>query len=66
MRNLSDEEDDHDYSPNELARLSSEHNSKYRSIVNSNLESGDTIENWQARNMARAKEFLEHQRRSRK
>ncbi len=50
MRNQNDEEDLYDYSPNELARLSRENFNKYREIVESNLDEGDTIERWQERN----------------
>jgi hypothetical protein len=62
MRNQNDQDDDHDYSPNELARLSSGHNDKYREIVQSNLQPGDSIEKWQQRNMEWAKECLRQQR----
>ena len=58
MQNKNDQEDDHDYSPNELARLSIEHNKKYREIVESNLEQGDTVEKWQQRNLERMQEYL--------
>lgn len=62
MRNNFDEDDDYDYSPNELAHLSTTHKEKYNQIVNSNLEDGDTIEKWQQRNLAWAKECLNEQR----
>jgi hypothetical protein len=64
MRNNYDDEDDHDYSPNELANLSVRHREKYEQIVKSNLDDGDTIENWQQRNLAWAKKCLEDQRRN--
>jgi hypothetical protein len=56
---------DYDYSPNELAKLSMDNNKLYREIVNSNLEQGDTIEKYHARNLAWAKECLAEQRRNR-
>lgn len=58
MINRYDEEDMHDYSPNELARLSEENPKKYKEIVSSNLESGDTIEKWQQRNLEYMQRFL--------
>jgi hypothetical protein len=61
MRNKYDEEDEHDYSPNELAELSYRHNDKYREVVQSNLESGDTIEKWEQRNLEWAQECLRKQ-----
>lgn len=50
MRNNNDDEDNYDYSPNELANLSQNHKAKYEQIVNSNLEEDDTIEQWEERN----------------
>ena len=44
MRDWTDEDDDYDYSPNELAHLSMENPRLYRQIVGKNLELGDTIE----------------------
>lgn len=58
MINKYDEEDMHDYSPNELARLSEENLKKYKEIVSSNLEPGDTIEKWQQRNLEYMQRFL--------
>lgn len=66
MRNLSDPEDDYNYGPNELARLSYENPLKYREIVNSNLDDDDTIERWQERNLERAKEDIAWQKRNSK
>lgn len=66
MRNNNDDEDFHDYSPNELAELSTDNPRKYREIVNSNLDEGDSVERWQNRNLERAREFLENQRRNNK
>ena len=40
MWNNSDEEDDYNYSPNELAELSVNNPTKYRDMVNSNLDEG--------------------------
>lgn len=65
MRNLSDPEDEHDYSPNELAGLSSSHKSLHDQIINSNLELGDSMEDWQQRNLERAQDYLAQQRRNR-
>lgn len=62
MRNNQDPEDDYDYGPNELARLSVEHNAKYRQIVNSNLDDSDSIEKWEQRNLEWARECLRQQR----
>jgi len=59
MRNRYDEDDDHDYSPNELADLP---DYKYRQIVQSNLDEDDSIEKWEQRNLERAKDFLAYQR----
>ena len=50
MWNNSDEEDDYNYSPNELTELSVNNPRKYRDVVNSNLDPGDSIEDWQERN----------------
>lgn len=62
MKNLYDEDDDYDYRPNELAHLSVDHRKKYREIVESNLEPGDTVEKWEQRNLERAQEYLRQQR----
>jgi len=62
MRNLKDEDDDHDYSPNELADLQYWNRRKYEEIVNSNLEEGDTIEEWQERNRKHAQRHLNQNR----
>jgi hypothetical protein len=61
MKNRNDEDDGHDYTPNELAHL---HQEKYEQIVQSNLEDGDTIKHWRQRNQEAADEFLRHQRQS--
>lgn len=63
MRNWNDDEDEHDYSPNELANLSVDHRKKYREIVQSNLESGDTVEKWQQRNLEAMQKYLNNQKR---
>ena len=54
MKNLADhdDEDQHDYSPNELAEMSRNNRAKYNEIVQSNLNEGDTIEDWENRNRA--------------
>lgn len=66
MKNLYDEDDDYDYSPNELAELSYKHREKHDQIIQSNLEDGDTIERWQQRNLKRAQEDLAEQRRNKR
>ncbi len=60
MRNNSKNADPditHDYSPNELGNLASSNPELYREIVESNLNEGDTIEDWQQRNMDRHKRW---------
>lgn len=52
-----------DYGPNELAELRRTNPEKYRRVVQSNLEEGDTIERWQERNLKSAQEYLAQQRR---
>ena len=66
MRNLADQEDEHDYSPNELAQLSHSHRYLHDQIINSNLEDGDTIDKWQKRNLESAQEYLAQQRANRR
>lgn len=56
MRNWEDEEDDYNYSPNELANLSRSNPAKYQQIVNSNLDEDDTIDKWETRN----REFVQN------
>lgn len=56
--NIDEDGNNYDYSPNELARLSIDNPKLYREIVQSNLDDGDTVENWQKRNMERAKKWL--------
>lgn len=61
MRNNNldwDEGGDYDYSPNELFEVSKNNPRLYRSIVESNLEDNDSVENWEQRNLDRAKEYL--------
>jgi len=41
----------HDYSPNELARLSISNPEKYTEVVSGNLDKGDTVEKWEQRNL---------------
>lgn len=62
MRNRYDDEDDHDYSPNELARLSSSDPELHDKVIKSNLEEGDTVARWEQRNMDRARKILSGQR----
>lgn len=59
MKNKHDDEDEHDYKPNELAELSLNHCSKYRQIVESNLAQGDTVEAWEQRNLERMQSHLQ-------
>lgn len=56
--NIDEDGNNYDYSPNELARLSIDNPKLYREIVQSNLDDGDTVENWEKRNMERAKKWL--------
>jgi ribosomal protein S6 len=51
----------HNYSPNELAYLSQNNKEKYRKIVESNLSEGDSVEEWERRNLDRAKQYLNQQ-----
>lgn len=51
MYDLTDEENNYNYSPNDLAELSINDPKKYRRIVESNLQEGDTIQQWEQRNM---------------
>lgn len=62
MRDLTDDENEHDYGPNELAHLSINNKEKHDRIVQSNLAPGDTIEKREQRNMEYAQKHL--QRRS--
>lgn len=65
MRNYKDEEDEedeHNYSPNELAELSINHHSKYRQIVESNLDEDDTVEKWEQRNLEHMQKLLKQRR----
>lgn len=67
MRNLNDndeESNNYDYSPNELADLSINNPKKFREIVGSNLDKGDTIERWQQRNLDYARKCLANQNRN--
>lgn len=51
MRNWNDEEDDYDYAPNEFYYLSRDNPKKYKALVESNLDEGDTVERWEERNL---------------
>jgi hypothetical protein len=62
MRNRYDEEDEHDYSPNELANLSISNKEKADRIISSNLEEGDTVEKWEQRNLERAQQYLRNKK----
>jgi hypothetical protein len=61
-KNIEDIYEAYDYSPNELAKLAYENPSEYRTVVQSNLEHGDTVENWERRNMEVAKRYLAQQK----
>jgi hypothetical protein len=62
MRNQNVEWDEsYDYAPNELNELHINNPRLYREIVESNLEPGDSLENWQQRNLKRMQDFLQHQ-----
>ena len=56
-QNITDEEYNYDYSPNELAELNINNPQKYRDVVNSNLSDNDTIEDWEQRNLERIKKL---------
>jgi hypothetical protein len=62
MYDLTDPDNDYNYAPNDLAHLSIWHREKYERIVNSNLKEGDTIEQWQQRNLEYAQKHLRQQR----
>jgi len=66
MRDLNDEDNYYDYSPNELANLSVNNKEKYERIVKSNLNEGDTVHKWEQRNLEWAKECLREQRANKK
>jgi hypothetical protein len=57
-QNTEDGELGHDYSPNQLARLSIDNPQLYRRVVESNLEDDDTVDDWEARNLENAKRHL--------
>jgi hypothetical protein len=56
-----DWEDSYDYSPNELAELSQRNPDKYRQVVQSNLQEGDTVRHWEQRNLEWAQECIRQQ-----
>lgn len=62
MRNKYNDEDDYNYSRNELAELSIDNPRLYRDVVNSNLSKNDTIDKWEQRNLDWAQECLKKQR----
>lgn len=51
-----------DYGPNALAELHRTNPEKYRRVVESNLDEGDSVERWQDRNSERAADYLAQQR----
>jgi hypothetical protein len=58
MRNKYDDEDDYNYSKNELAELSIDNPKAYRQIISSNLSDEDTIDRWEQRNLEWAQSKL--------
>jgi len=58
MRDKTDDEDEYDYGPNELAELSRTNPDKYQKLVQSNLEEGDTVQKWEQRNLEYAQKHL--------
>jgi len=59
MRDLENiDEDDHDYSPNELAELSIKNPDKHRRIVEQNIPDNMTVEEWQQRNLEHMRKYL--------
>jgi hypothetical protein len=61
MRNKNvDWDDSYNYSPNELAQLSIDNPRLYREVIESNLDSEDSVENWEQRNLDWAKEQLKN------
>ena len=68
MRNYYDEDDEHDYSPNELAHLSVNHKEKHDRIINAHLrhnEDDRSIHQWQQDNLKWAQDCLAQQRANR-
>jgi len=55
---MTDDDNEHDYSPNELAELAVNHKEKHDKIINSNLKDGDTIEKWEQRNLKAMQKHL--------
>lgn len=51
MYNWNDDEDNYNYSPNELADLAVNNPCKYREIVRQNIDEDDTVEQWERRNL---------------
>lgn len=66
MRDLSDEENDYDYRPNELAHLAIYHREKYERIVNSNIgvtiNNADSIDEWEQNNLENARKYINNQK----
>jgi hypothetical protein len=62
MRDLENiDEDDHDYSPNELAELSIKNPDKHRRIVEQNIPEGMSVEEWEQRNLEHMRRHLNSQ-----
>lgn len=69
MKNHYDEDDDYDYSPNELAKIASTHREKYEQIVRANLshnEDDRSVEQWEQDNLKWAQQCLAEQRANRR
>jgi hypothetical protein len=62
MKDLENiDEDDHDYSPNDLAELSIKNPDKHRRIVEQNIPDNMTVEEWQQRNLEHMRKHLNSQ-----
>lgn len=58
LKNLDEDGNDYNYSPNELAELSINNPKLYKEIVESNLDENDTIEDWHERNLKKMQKHL--------
>jgi hypothetical protein len=55
------DEDNHNYSPNDLAELSRKNPEKYRRIVKQNIPEDISVEQWEEDNLRRAQMYLRNQ-----
>jgi len=63
MKDLENiDEDDHDYSPNELAELSIKNPDKHRRIVEQNIPEGLSVDEWEQNNLRQMQNYLNSQR----